>query len=66
MAGSDRSDKSEDRVGYIDAGGHVHSTPEGAIEGSLAFEAASGTGSGCSQSYDNVDSGQDSDQGDGD
>ena len=52
---------------FSDAGGRAHSSRESAIEGSLAFEGASGTGAGCGQSADNVDSDsgdQDSDSGD--
>ena len=66
MAGSDKSGKDKSgssdrgRVGYVDAGGHVHSTPDRAIAGSLAFEQASGTGAGCGQSPDNVSSSSDS------
>jgi len=42
---------------YIDAGGRVHATRESAIEDSLSFEWASGTGVGCNQSSENVSTG---------
>jgi len=45
---------------FVDAGGRVHTSRESAIEGSLAFEQASGTGVGCGQSPENVSSGESS------
>lgn len=44
----------DDDAVYISAGGLAHTTPQDAIDGSLAFEESTGTGSGCSQSSDNI------------
>jgi len=41
-------------VVYIAADGTVHSTPQGAVAASLTFENTSNTGSGCSQSPENI------------
>jgi len=62
--GKGRSD-SRGRDGYVDAGGHAHSSRSDAVSGSLSFESASGTGAGCGQSPDNA-SDQDGDQNSGD
>lgn len=47
------SDNNDDTV-YISADGLAHTTPGEAIDASLGFEESSDTGSGCSQSSDNI------------
>lgn len=39
---------------YVSADGRVHSTPQAAIDASLAFEESSNTGAGCNQDSENV------------
>lgn len=57
-------DKDGDVDYYVSADGRVCDSASDAIDASLQFESASGTGAGCSQSPDNVDDSNDSDDSD--
>ena len=48
-------DRDDDVDYYISADGRVCESAADAIDASLEFEDASGTGAGCSQSSENVD-----------
>ncbi len=39
---------------YVSADGRVHSTPQAAVDASLAFEQAANTGAGCNQASENI------------
>ena len=64
MSGPKDKDDQNDDTDYISADGRVCSSAADAIDASLQFESASGTGAGCSQSSDNVDDSDDSDDSD--